>query len=102
MARSSQSSSSRGPRHTNAQATVWYRKPFNLMTPEEGQRWLEGLRNQLVHKQQRERAYLDRRAVRGTHTPTDDAYEADQVLESELISLLDRLLEEARKGEQQP
>lgn len=102
MPRSSRCSSSRGPGHSNAQATVFYRKPFDLMTPKEGQRWLEGLRDQLARKQQRERAYLDRRAARGTHTPTDDAYEADQVLESELISLLDRLLEEARKGEPGP
>lgn len=79
-----------------------YRKSFDLMTPEEGQRWLEGLRDQLVRKQQRERAYLDRRAARNVHTTTDDAYEADQALESELISLLDRLLEEARKGEHEP
>ncbi|GHO72616.1 hypothetical protein KSD_03870 [Ktedonobacter sp. SOSP1-85] len=102
MARSSRHSSSHGPGRINAQATVFYRKPFDLMTPEEGQRWLEGLRDQLVRKQQRERAYLDRRAARGTHTPTDDAYEADQILERELISLLDRLLEEARKGEHEP
>nr|MBA2680535.1 hypothetical protein [Ktedonobacteraceae bacterium] len=39
--------------------------------------------------------YLDRRAQRGTHTPTDDAYEADQQLETELLALLERLLEEA-------
>jgi len=40
---------------------------------------------------QRERAYLDRRAARGTHTPTDDAYEADQILEAELLAILDEL-----------
>ncbi|GHO77032.1 hypothetical protein KSD_48030 [Ktedonobacter sp. SOSP1-85] len=102
MARATRRSSSHGPGRNHAQATVFYRKPFDMMTPEEGQRWLEGLRDQLVRKQQRERAYLDRRAARGTHTPTDDAYEADQILESELISLLDRLLEEARKGEHEP
>ncbi len=35
----------------------------------------------------------DRRAKRGTHTPTDDAYEADQVLEEELVALLDEVLQ---------
>ena len=39
----------------------------------------------------RERNYLDRRTARGTHTPTDDAYEADQNLLADLIALLDEM-----------
>lgn len=53
--------------------------------------WIAERRSQLRQKQQRERAYLDRRAARGTHTPTDDAYEADAILESELLEALDVL-----------
>lgn len=61
------------------------------MSAEDLRAWLEGLQKRLVAKQQRERAYLDRRAKRGTHTPTDDAYEEDQRLEDELLALLDKL-----------
>jgi hypothetical protein len=68
-------------------------KPLADMTPEEGHMWIEGMRSRLIAKQQRERAYLKRRAARGTRTPTDEAYEADQALESELITLLDDLLQ---------
>lgn len=102
MARTSRRTPSRRPGHSNAQVTISYRKPFDLMTPEEGQRWLEGLRDQLACKQRRERAYLDRRAARGTHTPTDEAYEADQVLEDDLLALLDRLISEIREGDRKP
>lgn len=59
--------------------------------------WIEIRRAQLLKKQARERAYLDRRAARGTHTPTDDAYEADSLLESELLEALD-LLEQCLQG----
>jgi hypothetical protein len=62
------------------------------MSADDLRAWLEGLQSRLVAKQQRERAYLDRRAKRGTHTPTDDAYEEDQRLEDELLALLDELL----------
>ncbi|EFH90802.1 hypothetical protein [Ktedonobacter racemifer] len=48
MARTSRRTPSRRPGHSNAQATISYRKPFDLMTSEEGQRWLEGLRDQWV------------------------------------------------------
>jgi hypothetical protein len=65
--------------------------PFaSLPVPEQAQQ-LASLRAQLVQKQARERAYLDRRAARGTHTPTDDAYEADQLLEARLLDALDLL-----------
>jgi len=53
--------------------------------------WIAERRAQLQKKQQRERAYLDRRAARGAHTPTDDAYEADALLEDELLEALDLL-----------
>lgn len=55
--------------------------------------WIDARRLQLLKKQARERAYLDRRAVRGTHTPTDDAYGADSILESELLEALDLLMQ---------
>ena len=55
-------------------------------------RVLADLRGRLLVKQQRERAYLERRAARGISTPTDDAYEADQLLETDLLRLLDRLM----------
>jgi hypothetical protein len=77
--------------------TLVYHKFFEDMTPQEGMAWIASLRARLLRKQQRERAYLDRRAARGTHTPTDEAYENDQVLESELITFLDELAERLAK-----
>jgi hypothetical protein len=79
--------------HVPAPATITTWKPLADMTPEEGRMWIEGMRTRLIVKQRREQAYLDRRATRGTHTPTDEAYEADQVLEQELLALLDELLQ---------
>ncbi len=55
------------------------------------------IRARLLAKQKRERDYLGRRAARGTHTPTDDAYEADQVLEDDIITLIDTLEGAVRK-----
>ena len=66
-------------------------KPFAEMSLEEMRVWIQHTRDRLQHKMQRERAYLDRRAAQRTHTPTDDAYEADVLLESELLVLLDEL-----------
>ncbi len=71
---------------------VVYHRSFDAMTPEEGREWLQGIHERLTRKMQRERVYLDRRAARGTHTPTDDAYEDDQGLEQELLSLIETLL----------
>ena len=79
------------PQAATQQAKLTYRKPYDEMTPQEGVTWLKDLRDRLSRKQQRERAYLDRRAARGAHTPTDEAYEADQILEDELLMLLDEL-----------
>jgi hypothetical protein len=59
--------------------------------------WISTRRSQLLKKQARERAYLDRRAARGAHTPTDEAYEADAILETELLEALD-LLESLLQG----
>ena len=65
--------------------------PLGEMTPDQARLYLGGLRERLQKKMARERAYLDRRAARGTHTPTDDAYEDDQQLEAELLDLLDEI-----------
>ena len=65
------------------------RPPIDAMTPDELRAWIGSTRAALQKKRTRERAYLDRRAVRGTHTPTDEAYELDQVLEADLLDMLD-------------
>jgi hypothetical protein len=69
--------------------TLTYHKPLRELTPDEALAWIEDLKNRLSQKMQRERNYLDRRSARGTHTTTDDAYEADQVLEQEIMGLLE-------------
>lgn len=66
--------------------------PLAALSLTEQLAWIAERRDRLAAKQARERAHLDRRAGRGTHTPTDDAYEADQVLEGELIEILDLLV----------
>lgn len=65
------------------------RPPINAMTPDELCAWICSTRAALQKKMARERAYLDRRAARGTYTPTDEAYEADQLLEADLLAMLD-------------
>ena len=67
------------------------RQPLRQMTPAQVRLWLHTTREQLGRKMQSERAYLDRRAARQVHTPTDEAYEADQVLEADLLALLDEI-----------
>ena len=42
-------------------------------------------------KMQREQAYLARRASRGIRTPTDEAYEADALLEADVLAMLDEM-----------
>jgi hypothetical protein len=69
--------------------TLTYHKPLTDLSPDEALAWIQDLKKRLSQKMQRERNYLDRRAARGTHTPTDDAYEADQVLEQEIMGLLE-------------
>jgi hypothetical protein len=61
------------------------------MTPDEIRAWIQRTRSALQSKMRRERAYLDRRAARSTYTPTDEAYEQDQLLEADLLALLDEM-----------
>jgi hypothetical protein len=67
------------------------RIPLSCMSPEEIRSWIQKTRAALLRKMQRERAYLQRRARRGARTPTDEAYEADQELEADLLALLDEM-----------
>jgi hypothetical protein len=81
------------------QAPTLRRPPINEMTGELLATWIRATRTALQQKMQRERNYLERRAARGIHTPTDDAYEHDQVLEADLIALLDEMAASlAREG----
>jgi hypothetical protein len=75
----------------NKRPTTPQRPPLNQMAPEEVRAWLRATRSALQQKMQRERAYLDRRAARGTSTPTDEAYERDQLLEADVLALLDEM-----------
>jgi hypothetical protein len=53
------------------------RPDVSQMSKEELLVWIRMTHAALQKKMARERAYLDRRALRGTRTPTDEAYEAD-------------------------
>jgi hypothetical protein len=79
-------------------AAITLHKHLSDMTPDESTLYLGQLMDRLSQKQQRERDYLDRRAKRGTRTPTDELYEQDQVLEDELLALLSDLLMEKQTG----
>ena len=72
-------------------ASVPQRPPISEMSSEELAAWIRTTRAALQKKLARERAYLERRAARGTRTPTDDAYDADQPLLADLIALLDEM-----------
>jgi hypothetical protein len=80
------------PHAAQAAGTIPVSIPLEEMSPDEARHWFVALRDKLRAKQQREWAYLDRRAGRCVHTPTDDAYHADQALETELLVLLDHLI----------
>jgi len=67
------------------------RTPLNQMTPDELCTWIHATRHALKHKQASACAYLDRRADRGTQTPTDEAYEQDQRLLADLLAMLDEM-----------
>jgi hypothetical protein len=67
------------------------RSPVSQMSEEELHTWIHTTRDALHMKLAREQNYLDRRASRGTHTPTDEAYEADQALLADLIALFDEM-----------
>lgn len=87
-----------GQAHQSQGGTAYYtprtRPDFKNMNPDEIITFMQDRRAKLEKKQQRERAYLDRRAARGTYTPTDEAYEADQLLEFDLLDLLDFIAQE--------
>src|SRR5712691_9018478 len=75
--------------HSNTPSTPQAcRPPINAMTPDDLRAWIGSTRAALQKKMARERAYLDRRTARGTHTPTDEAYEEDQLLEADLLEML--------------
>jgi hypothetical protein len=67
------------------------RKPIDTMTPDEIRAWIQHTRAALQRKMQRERAYLDRRKARHVYTPTDEAYEQDQLLEADLLAMLNEM-----------
>jgi hypothetical protein len=58
-------------RTTTPRPQAQSRPPINTMTPQELRAWIATTRTALQQKMARERAYLDRRAIRGTYTPTD-------------------------------
>jgi hypothetical protein len=86
-------------RQLSSQATL-QRPPVSQMSEEELHAWIHTTRAALHKKLVRERNYLDRRISRGTHTPTDDAYEADQDLLADLIALLDEMEASMREGDE--
>ena len=67
------------------------RPPLDQMTLDELWSWVRQTRAALQQKMQREQAYLARRASRGIRTPTDEAYEADALLEADLLAMLDEM-----------
>ena len=77
------------PRTPRPQPVAHSRPPINEMTPDVLRAWIGYTRTTLQKKMARERAYLDRRAARGTYTPTDEAYAADLLLEADLLAMLD-------------
>jgi hypothetical protein len=87
---------SQTPKHTHCAE----RKRLIEMSPAEIRTWIHATREHLRNKMQRERSYLDRRAARRIHTLTDEAYEADQVLEADLLALLDEMEESLEAGGQ--
>lgn len=62
---------------------------FGKMSQDQLRLWLEEQVDWLCKKQARELNYLQRRAKRGTHTPTDDAYNDDQSHEIAVIAFLE-------------
>jgi hypothetical protein len=79
------------PKRTAKTTQRVQRLPINQMTSGEVRSWIVETREKLLRKMQRERTYLDRRVARGAQTPTDEAYEADQLLEADLLALLDEM-----------
>lgn len=71
--------------------------PLDQMAPDDLRAWIQRTRAALQQKMQREQAYLARRASRGVRTPTDEAYEADLLLEADLLAMLDEMEQVARR-----
>jgi hypothetical protein len=75
------------------------RLPVSQMSEEELHAWIRTTRAALHKKLARELNYLDRRARQSTHTPTDEAYEADQDLLADLIALFDEMEASVSEGD---
>ena len=75
-------------KHSSIASARPVRPPLEQMTPGELRTWIVVTRAALEKKMARERTYLNRRAARGVSTPTDDAFEADQRLEADLVEML--------------
>ena len=80
--------------------TSLQRLPVSQMSEEELHAWIHTRRAALHKKMARERKYLDRRARQSTHTPTDEAYEADQGLLADLIALLNEMEASMSEGDE--
>ena len=78
------------------------RPPIEQMTRGELRTWIVVTRSALQKKMARERAYLDRRAARGTYTPTDETYQADQELEADLVALLEEFEQHVARLDEAP
>ena len=71
---------------------------FSSLSWQDKRAWIHERRAALQRKMHREQAYLERRARRGVRTPTDEAYEADQCLEADLLALLDEMEQHLSEG----
>ncbi len=72
-------------------------KTFQHMSDQEILAWCKSARVLLAAKKARERQYLDRRKKRGTHTPTDEVMEQDQLLMAELLVYLEESIAAAER-----
>ena len=79
------------PSRQVTQGTVPSTVNFDDMNAEQVSAFIAHKRAWLTKKMKREKAYVDRRTARGTHTPTDEAYEDDQREEAELLAMLDAI-----------
>lgn len=101
-ARSRQQASHSRRKRPSTRSTRPVRPPLEQMTPGELRTWIVVTRSALQQKMARERAYLDRRAARGTFTPTDEAYQADQLLEADLVALLEEFEQHVARMDEAP
>lgn len=75
---------------------ITHYKNLSDMPAEEAVEYLKQLIARLRKMQTGMQQYLDRRAARGTHTPTDDTYEANVSLVDETVSVLNGALDEIK------